>query len=111
MSNYWQYSQKFVDYCEKRRLEATRKSKKRPVKAADFYSSREWRRLRYRALRELGNRCCLCGACPNTGAVLHVDHIQPRSKRPDLALELSNLQVLCEDCNLGKSNRDSFDYR
>jgi 5-methylcytosine-specific restriction endonuclease McrA len=29
----------------------------------------------------------------------HVDHIQPRSKAPELALSPSNLQVLCEHCH------------
>jgi 5-methylcytosine-specific restriction endonuclease McrA len=28
-----------------------------------------------------------------------------------LELTLSNLQVLCEDCNLGKSNTDATDWR
>lgn len=72
-----------------------------------FYRSQEWREIRYRVLRDGGGRCVLCGASPATGAVLHVDHIEPVSKRPDLRLEYSNLQVLCEACNLGKGNRDN----
>ena len=42
---------------------------------------------------------------------LHVDHIKPRSKHPELELDINNLQILCKDCNLGKSNTDSIDYR
>jgi hypothetical protein len=42
---------------------------------------------------------------------LHVDHIKSRSKHPDLALEITNLQVLCADCNIGKSNTDETDWR
>lgn len=45
------------------------------------------------------------------GIVIHVDHIQPRSKRPELALCFENLQLLCADCNLGKSNTDNTDWR
>ena len=76
-----------------------------------FYLSHEWRELRYRALREQGGRCCLCGRSAKDGIKLHVDHIKPRSKFPQLALEITNLQVLCEDCNIGKSNTDDVDWR
>jgi hypothetical protein len=79
---------------------------------ADFYASREWRDLRFRALKRSNGCCTLCGRSPREhGIVLHVDHIKPRSRFPDLELRLSNLQVLCEDCNLGKSNRDDTDWR
>lgn len=76
-----------------------------------FYATREWRELRYRALVVNGAKCQCCGATRYDGVRLHVDHINPRSKFPELQLELSNLQVLCEDCNLGKSNKDSTDWR
>jgi hypothetical protein len=52
-----------------------------------------------------------CGARPTEANPLHVDHIKPRSKFPHLALSLSNLQVLCRQCNLGKSNTDDTDWR
>lgn len=76
-----------------------------------FYSSKEWRSLRYSALRRSDGRCMCCGR--NTakhGVVLHVDHIVPRSVDPSRALMLENLQVLCEDCNLGKSNTDEITW-
>lgn len=77
----------------------------------DFYRSREWRELRYKALVLHGTTCQCCGASRSNGAVLHVDHIKPRSKYPELELSLDNLQVLCEDCNMGKSNKDETDWR
>lgn len=77
----------------------------------DFYRSRAWRQLRYRALRRDGGRCACCGRTRAHGAVIHVDHIEPRSKRPDLELTLSNLQVLCDACNLGKGAWDNTDWR
>lgn len=83
---------------------------KRKVCAQDFHSSKEWRELRYITLRRYGFKCMACGSAP-PNVVLHVDHIKPRSKYPELALELSNLQVLCEDCNLGKSNHTEDDLR
>lgn len=74
----------------------------------NFYESREWREVRYMAIKRNGRACLACG---QTRKKLHVDHIKPRSKYPHLALDLNNLQVLCEDCNLGKSNKDETDWR
>jgi hypothetical protein len=77
-------------------------------KEPGFYDSREWKELRYKAIKQHGRTCM---ACRTTDGVMHVDHIKPRSKFPDLELELSNLQILCADCNIGKSNKDSTDWR
>jgi len=76
-----------------------------------FYSTGCWKRARYFAIAQHGNKCQCCGASPATGAVLHVDHIKPKSKFPELALSIDNLQVLCADCNIGKSNLDETDWR
>lgn len=76
-----------------------------------FYETDEWRRVRYEALRLHGGKCCLCGVTAHQGAVLHVDHIKPRSLFRELELDVNNLQVLCADCNLGKSNLDDTDWR
>lgn len=76
-----------------------------------FYQSPEWRKLRYEVLREQGGRCQLCGRSAKDGVVLHIDHITPLSKDWSKRLDKNNLQVLCEDCNLGKSNTDSIDWR
>lgn len=83
--------------------------KKRPL--VSFYESREWRELRYHALVKNNGKCECCGAGKHNGKMLHVDHILPRSLFPDRELDLTNLQVLCEDCNLGKSNKDVTDWR
>jgi 5-methylcytosine-specific restriction endonuclease McrA len=77
-----------------------------------FYQSREWKELRYQALRRSRGRCECCGRSPAVhGIALHVDHVQPRSTHPHLALVLANLQVLCEACNLGKGAHDATDWR
>jgi hypothetical protein len=77
-----------------------------------FFHSQEWRDVRYRALEASNGRCSCCG---NNGSdssnPLQVDHIKPRSKFPELALTLSNLQVLCRQCNLGKGNKSETDWR
>lgn len=76
----------------------------------NFYCSDLWRSVRYQAFKRDGGRCCCCGSTAKDGVRMHVDHIKPRSRFPELQLELSNLQVLCEPCNRGKSNRDTTDW-
>jgi len=62
-------------------------------------------------LRKYGARCQCCGRGARDGAIMQVDHIQPRSRHPELALRADNLQVLCRDCNLGKGTGDATDWR
>lgn len=76
-----------------------------------FYQTREWRGLRYKVIRESDRRCQCCGASAENGAELHVDHIKPRSIYPELSLSQDNLQVLCSECNKGKSNVFFDDWR
>jgi predicted restriction endonuclease len=59
-------------------------------------------RLRAMVLMRDGARCQLCGAEAREGAKLHVDHIIPWSKGGASALH--NLRVLCNVCNIGKSD-------
>jgi 5-methylcytosine-specific restriction endonuclease McrA len=98
---------------EKKLRKRLRKFKQRQNKRFRnaFYSSPEWLEVRYQALQKCGARCQCCGASPADGALMHVDHIKPRSRFPELQLELSNLQVLCRRCNQGKSNIDATDWR
>lgn len=90
---------------------AKKKYQKKFKKNGDFFMSPEWRTLRYMALNKYGKQCMCCGAKAGNGIVLHVDHIKPRSKFPNLALDITNLQILCEDCNLGKGAWDQTDHR
>lgn len=91
---------------------ATKKDKNSRKTPSDlFYLSREWRELRYKALQVCGGKCQCCGASAKDGKTLHVDHIKPRHKHKHLQLDISNLQVLCEDCNLGKGAWDETDWR
>jgi len=59
--------------------------------------------LRYDVLKRDHFRCCICGTSKDDGAKLHVDHIIPVSRGGKTVM--SNLQTLCERCNLGKSNK------
>ena len=57
-------------------------------------------KLRYQVLKRDGFRCVQCGVSAADGAKLHVDHIVPVSRGGKTVM--SNLQTLCETCNLGK---------
>lgn len=61
--------------------------------------------LRLQVLNRDNFRCVFCGKSPATdiGTKLHIDHIHPFANGGKSVLE--NLQTLCEECNLGKSNR------
>ncbi len=61
-------------------------------------------RLRFLVMKRDNFKCCMCGRSPaNTpGLELHIDHIKPWSKGGETVID--NLQTLCSDCNLGKSN-------
>lgn len=76
-----------------------------------FYESFEWRKLRYQIIKRDGGRCQACGATPETGAVLNVDHIKPLKHYWSLRLDPDNLQTLCHECNHGKGNWDETDWR
>ncbi|MCE1202462.1 MAG: HNH endonuclease [Bacteroidia bacterium] len=63
-------------------------------------------RLRFLVLRRDNFKCVSCGKSPatNVNTELHVDHIIPWNKFGETVIE--NLQTLCVECNIGKSNLD-----
>lgn len=66
--------------------------------------------LRFRVMRRDNFKCCYCGKSPAThpGIELHVDHIVAWSKGGET--EIDNLQTLCSECNLGKSDLSETNY-
>lgn len=62
-------------------------------------SSARWKRESPDALRRAGYRCQIRyeGICTGTATV--VDKIQPAARRPDLALDPTNWQAACAECN------------
>ena len=60
------------------------------------------RGLRHEVFKRDNYTCVECGARKEDGATLHVDHKIPVSKGG--TDELDNLQTLCSDCNLNKSD-------
>jgi hypothetical protein len=124
----WEY---IVHYCEGERLISRKVRQQRNLlrkqarmisifkedgysaeKAKDLYNSREWQRLRVKIIEEQNGECQMCGRSHKKhGIVIHVDHIIPLSIDWSKRFDESNLQLLCEDCNLGKGNRYSTDWR
>lgn len=66
-----------------------------------FYNSTDWKKIRDQVISRHDNICVRCGSIES----LAVDHIYPRSKFPEKALDISNTQILCQKCNSSKGNR------
>ena len=78
------------------------------VKQNDFYLSKKWLVLRKKVFGMYGCQCMKCG---KDNTEMHIDHIFPRSLFPKFQLSVHNLQILCKNCNLEKSNKNNIDYR
>lgn len=89
-------------------LGTKKRRKPKRLKFHPFFDSREWLEAREYVFKIYGRVCMACG---DDSAVMHVDHIKPRSLYPELAFEFDNLQVLCAQCNIKKSNKHETDYR
>lgn len=60
--------------------------------------------LRYKVLKRDNSKCMACGRSPrDNGVILHIDHKLPFSLGGLTTLE--NLQTLCKECNISKSNK------
>lgn len=72
-----------------------------------FYASWEWKTARFAALKRWGADCMCCGSRHR----ITVDHILPIRTHPELRLDQDNLQILCNECNMGKGSHDTTDFR
>lgn len=73
-----------------------------------FYGGKDWLGVRRKVLARDGYRCVVCGADVRGAGNARVDHVEPRTERPDLALEPSNLRTLCVSCDGLRHNRDKW---
>lgn len=110
-----QYADRLVQKLIKRKAKQKRRNERRrlvPRVTSDaFLESFEWRKLRMSILVRYGGRCMACGRSARDGIIICVDHIKPRKTHPHLALDADNLQILCHECNHGKGNWNSTDWR
>jgi 5-methylcytosine-specific restriction endonuclease McrA len=66
--------------------------------------------MRWQVFQRDAWKCVSCGRrAAFDDVILHVDHINPRSKGGKDSIE--NYQTLCSICNIGKSNKDNTDLR
>ena len=64
--------------------------------------------VRYSLLQKANGKCALCGRTVlHDGITLHIDHILPVCAGG--SNKLTNLRVVCADCNLGKSIFDKVE--
>jgi 5-methylcytosine-specific restriction endonuclease McrA len=99
----------FVEYINNGRVITIPKAKRRSKHDASVRRKARSRknvpkRLRYMVLERDCYKCRVCGRSPASepGVKLHIDHVIPWSKGGETLAE--NLQTLCAECNIGKSN-------
>lgn len=84
--------------------------KKFKKKKDKFYSSKEWKEIRYEVLKSSNGHCSLCGKKAGDKlesgehVKLTVEHLLPRSIYPMLGTYKPNLCVRCMECNVGKDS-------
>lgn len=88
-----------------------------PKDRMTFYKSKEWRHLRRWILKRDNFECQECRRNgrvmieplkPDKHKVLEIHHIQPLVERPDLSMDVDNLETLCIKCHNKFENRFQF---
>jgi len=117
-----QSSRKFLDYLDYRNMELEWIAESQKLSDNDlsvmlyrqspkFLQSPEWKALRLEAINRYGSSCLRCGRKDSEGHPINIDHVKPRKFYPQLALDIENLQPLCNPCNKSKGNYKATDYR
>lgn len=71
----------------------------RQNKVHEFYNSPIWKKKKNEVLRDQHNECQRCKKRGIYSRARTVHHKQYLRRRPDLALEDSNLEAICEQCH------------
>lgn len=60
--------------------------------------------VRFDVFKKNNYSCVICGRSAKDGTTLHIDHIIPLANNG--SNDISNLQVLCAECNFGKKTKE-----
>lgn len=93
--------------------------RKRKAKPSWYWGNKRWSRIRHRRKDENSQRyglpkgTCRCERCGKTitGRSIHVDHIYSRKHYRWLQYFYWNTQILCDGCNLKKSDKPGHNWR
>ena len=75
-----------------------------------FYISAVWRRTRERALKQQHYECQRCKVKGRYERATVAHHRQYLRRRPDLALDLDNLEALCDQCHYEEHHKNGNKY-
>jgi 5-methylcytosine-specific restriction enzyme A len=75
-----------------------------------FYISAVWRRTRERALKRQHYECQRCKVKGRYERATVAHHKQYLRRRPDLALDLDNLEALCDQCHYEEHHKKENKY-
>ncbi|MFM2430997.1 MAG: hypothetical protein RLZZ511_2210 [Cyanobacteriota bacterium] len=83
---------------ERQRIEAYYSPRRKFERWRDSLQGQNWKEQQY----ERQNQSCAACQCPIELKGSHIDHIQPLSKYPELAVDIKNLRICCPTCNTSK---------
>jgi uncharacterized protein (TIGR02646 family) len=64
----------------------------------------EYKEARDPLIARIGDFCSYCEIVLHS--TIHVEHVRPKSRRPDLALQWSDFLLACDSCNSTKGDED-----
>lgn len=70
-----------------------------------FYNSKHWKKAKKEILDEQNHECQWCKAKGLAESTETVHHIKYLRKHPELALTMSNLVAVCEECHYDEHHR------
>lgn len=95
---------KYCSYeCEKEVSRNKQRLKRdKALKTGEWNGKCSYLKLRFSILKRDNFRCVYCGKSSKDNVTLHIDHIEPKSKKGKLTYD--NLVTACYECNEGKKD-------